>query len=342
MSRKIKLGAVGLGRLGKYHAATIAHRIPNVELVSICSVDPEELERAKPLLGEPEAYLSYDKMIKSDLDGIVLSTPSHLHCAQIEKALKQGLHVFCEKPLDVDLEKCIRMEEIINRHPQQVFMLGFMRRYDPSYQYAYKMIQEGTIGRPILFRGYSVDPIKNIEGAIKYAPHSAGQFLDMAIHDIDLSRWMLGSEPTSVYATGGCYEFEVFGEYGDGDNVTALMQFQNQSMAFFFAGRTSPHGYNIETEIVGTKSTLRIGSIPQKNFVEILDQNGVRKVCSEDFIERFGQAYINELQEFVNCIIEERQPQITVKDGIEATRIAVAATQSFQGKKLIQLNQSLL
>jgi len=235
------------------------------------------------------------------------------------------------------LDECILTAEVVKRYPDQVCMLGFMRRYDPSYQYAYEMIRAGEIGKPVLFRGYSVDPIQNIDGAIRYAPHSAGQFLDMAVHDIDLARWMLGAEPATVYAIGGCYAYPEFGEYGDGDNVSALMQFKNEAMAFFFAGRTAPHGYNVETEIVGTKKTLRIASVPQKNFVEILDGQGVRKVCSQDFIERFGPAYVNELQEFVNCIIEQRQPSITIDDGVEATRIALAATRSFHEGRLIVL-----
>lgn len=337
MPHQVKLAAVGLGRLGWYHAETLAFRIPNAQLTAVCSISQDELQRAKYTFPSISTHHYFAELLTTDIDGVVLSTPSNLHCQQIEQALEQGLHVFCEKPLGTNLAECERMKAIVEKYPKQVFMLGFMRRYDPSYQYAYQLVQDGAIGRPILFRGYSVDPIQNIQGALKYAPHSAGQFLDMAIHDIDLSRWFLDSEPTSIYAIGGCYAYKEFAQYQDGDNVSALMQFANQSMAFLFAGRTAPHGYNIETEIVGTKSTLRIGSVPQKNFVEILDQQGVRKLCSEDFIERFAEAYSREINEFVNCIIDNRQPQITIEDGIEATRIALAATESFQKQQLVML-----
>lgn len=336
--KKIKTAAIGLGRLGYQHAENIAFRIPEMSLQAVCSIDETELSNAQAKLGVPETYLDYAQMLKqTDLDAVVLTSPSHLHCDQIAQALKSGLHVFCEKPLGTTLEDCQRAAEVVNAHPNQVFMLGFMRRYDPSYVYAKQKIDEGFIGKPILFRGYSVDPESAIEGAIKFAAHSAGQFLDMAVHDIDLARWLLNAEPKNVFAMGGCYAHPEFGQYGDGDNVSALMQFDNQAMAFFFAGRTAPHGYNVETEIVGTKATLRIGAVPQKNLVEILDHSGVRQECSQNFIERFDEAYLNEVREFARCILSEKQPEVSVEDGLEATRIAIAATKSFQEGQLMEM-----
>jgi len=216
-------------------------------------------------------------------------------------------------------------------------MLGFMRRYDPSYLYAKKCIDEGKIGRPILFRGYSVDPNSAIEGALKYAAHSPGQFIDMAVHDFDLARWFLKAEPTSIYAIGGCYLHQEYKQYDDGDNVSALLKFENEAMAFIFAGRTAAHGYNVETEIVGTHATLRIGSVPQKNLVEILDKEGVRKECSQSFNERFDVAFKNEIQEFIACIVEERYPEISAHDGTQASYIAEMATESFKNNILINL-----
>ena len=337
MMKHLKIAAVGLGRLGRFHAETIAFRIPEVSLAAVCSLDEKELEAAKGTFPNVKTFKDFNLLLQEPLDGIVLSTPSHLHCQQIEAALTAGLHVFCEKPLGIDLEECERLGTIVKAFPDQVVMLGFMRRYDSSYQYAYEAIQKGWIGRPILFRGYSVDPLSQIEGALAYAPHSAGQFLDMAVHDIDLSRWFLGAEPKTAYAVGGCFAYDAFATYQDGDNVGALLQFENEAMAFLFAGRTAPHGYNVETEIVGTKKTLRIGSVPQQNFVEILDHHGARKLCSQDFIERFSNAYIAELREFADCMREGRKPGITIADGIEATRIALACTTSFQNNRLINL-----
>ncbi len=277
-------------------------------------------------------------MIKNpEIDAVVISSPSGFHTTQISKALDAGLHVFCEKPLGTTIEECKVAEAAVEKHPDKVFMLGFMRRYDPSYKYAKKKIDDGEIGTPILFRGYSQDPESAIEGAIAYAGHSGGQFIDMAVHDIDLARWMMGSEPKSIFAIGGCYAHPEFGEHNDGDNVSALMQLENNSMVFIFAGRTAPHGYNVETEVVGTKGTLRIASIPQKNLVEILDNNGVRKECSQDFLERFEDAYIAELNEFIECILKGKKPEVTVYDGTKTTEIAYKCKEAFEGNELIRL-----
>jgi len=336
--QKIKFGIVGLGRLGRKHAENIAFKTQKAELAAVCSIIQGEVEQVQKEWGIPYGYTDYNEMLNNkELDAIFIASPSGEHCNQIAGALDAGFHVFCEKPLGISLDECKLAEAAVEKHPDKVFMLGFMRRYDPSYVYAKKKIEEGAIGKPILFRGYSIDPEAAIEGAIRFAAHSGGQFLDMAIHDIDLARWFLNSEAKSVYAIGGCYAHPEFALYNDGDNVSALMQFENGTMAFFVAGRTAPHGYHIETEIIGTKGTLRIGSVPQKNNVEILDEYGVRKECSQNFLERFEQAYIDELQEFVDCIIYDRKPEVTVYDGTKSTIIAYAATESFRENKLVLL-----
>jgi len=336
--KKIKVGAIGLGRLGLQHAENIAFKIPNAELTAICDMNEEKLQQVKRDWNIPYAYTDFDEMIKNEeLDAVVITSPSALHTKQIAMALEAGLHVFSEKPLGTTVEECKIAEEAVEKHPDKVFMLGFMRRYDPSYAYAKKKIENGEIGKPILFRGYSQDPESAIEGAIAYAGHSGGQFIDMAVHDIDLARWMMGSEPKSIFAIGGCYAHPEFGKYNDGDNVSALMQLEDDSMVFLFAGRTAPHGYNVETEIIGTKGILRIANVPQKNLVEILDEHGVRKECSKDFLERFEQAYIEELNEFVNCILTGRKPEVTVYDGTKTTEIAYKCKEAFETNELIRL-----
>ncbi|MGB5500403.1 MAG: Gfo/Idh/MocA family oxidoreductase [Maribacter sp.] len=336
--KKVRIGIVGLGRLGFKHAENITYSIKHAELKAICSLNKDELSRAKVEFNSPNSYTNFNEMINdTELDAMVIVSSSDQHCKHAILALKKGLHVFCEKPLGVSKEECYEVEKAVSENQDAVFMLGFMRRYDPSYLYAKQKIDEGFIGNPILFRSYSVDPESAIEGALQYAAHSAGQFMDMAIHDIDLARWMLKAEPKSIYAIGGCYVHPEYAQYGDGDNVSALMQFDNGSMAFILAGRTAPHGYNVETEIIGTKATLRIGSVPQKNMVEILDKTGVVKECSQSFQERFHEAFINEIQEFVDCILEHRKPEINVHDGTKSTTIAELATLSFKTNELLKL-----
>jgi len=336
--KKIRFGVVGLGRLGKKHAENVAFRIQNAELLAVCSIVEDEVNKAKQELGAVYGYKDYYEMISNkELDAVLIASPSGEHCRHIEAALEAGLHVFCEKPLGVSVEECLAVERTVEKHSDKVFMLGFMRRYDASYVYAKQKIDEGYIGTPILVRAYGLDPENLAEGAIRFAKTSGGIFLDMAIHDIDLARWFLASEPVKVYAIGGSYLHKEFEEYGDCDNACAIMQFQNSAMAMFYSSRTAPHGYHIETEVVGTKATLRISSVPQKNLVTIFDRNGAVQECVSGFLERFDQAYVNEVQEFVNCILENRKPAVTVYDGTLATKAAYAATESFRKNSLISL-----
>jgi len=329
---------VGLGRLGMKHAENLAFRVRGAELAAVCALESERVEAARRDWSVPSGYADFAGMLgDAELDAIVIASSSGAHCRQIEQALDAGFHVFCEKPLGVTLEECIQAENAVARHPDRTFMLGFMRRFDPSYRRAKKLIDEGYIGRPILFRGYSVDPESAIEGAIRFAPSSGGQFLDMSVHDIDLARWMLGGEAETVYATGGCYAHPEFAAYGDGDNLAALARFDNGAMAFFLAGRTAAHGYAVETEIIGTKASLRIANVPQKDLVELLDERGVIRECSQSFLERFESAYLAEVQEFVDCIREKRAPRVSVHDGTMATKLAFAATRSFREQQIIRL-----
>lgn len=336
--RRVKVGVVGLGRLGREHAKNIAFQIPNAELTAVCSIIEQEALSVQNDWNIPYAYTDYHEMIKNDeLEAVVIVSPSPYHVEHIEAALNAGLHVFTEKPLGINVEECIKAEKAVEAHPDLVFMLGFMRRYDPSYAYAKKLIDEGKIGKPFLVRATSCDPESDIEGFLAYMKTSGGVFLDMTVHDIDLARWILGSEADQIYAIGGAYCHPQTAEYG-GDNTCALMRFKDNSMAFFYSGRDAAHGYQVETEIVGTKGSLRIGAEPAKNMCVIYDDTGVVRECSQSFQERFAESYRLEVQEFIDCIIQGRQPNITVYDGTKATEIAYAATAAYKHNKLVCLD----
>ncbi len=339
-NKKIKVGHIGLGRLGKEHARNLANKIALADLVALCDIDEENLKSTSLELGVKKTYNDFDAMLEDEvIEAVSIASPSGLHCEQIEKALKKGKHVFCEKPLGVTVEESVHLIDLEKQYPNLIIMPAFMRRYDPSYLEAKERIDRGEIGKPIMVRSYSQDAIRFIEGALAYAGHSGGQFLDMCVHDIDLCRWYLGSEPIEVYAIGGCYEFKEFAKYNDGDNVSCLMKFENDAMAFLFAGRTAPHGYNVETEIIGTRGTLRIANIPQKNLLEILDNTGVRKECSQDFLERFELAYLREMEEFFACILENRKPKISVYDAARVSKIAYSCKKAFEEKKLVKIEK---
>ncbi|WRU97102.1 Gfo/Idh/MocA family oxidoreductase [Priestia filamentosa] len=336
--KKVKVGIVGLGRLGRQHAENLAFRIPNCELIAVCSIIEEEAKKAQEEWGVKYAYTNYEEMIKNEeLDAVLIASPSGFHCEQIEKALEANLHVFSEKPLGLYLEEAVRVEEAVKKHENKVFMLGFMRRYDKSYAYAKKKVEKGAIGEPVLIRCYGLDPSKAIGGFMNFAKnnYSGGLFLDMAIHDLDLARWYLNSEAKQVWAIGGAYGYPEIGQLHDAETGAALVKFENGTMGVFVAGRNCSHGYHIETEIIGTEGTLRIGTVPERNMVTVFNETGAVKECSEGFLERFEQAYLSEVEEFINCIREERKLDVTVEDGVLSTALGYACKESFETGELV-------
>ena len=336
--KKLRIGIAGLGRLGKVHANNIAYKIPNAELVAACSIMPAELEYAKQELGVTEVYTDYNEMLKNaDIDAVVIVTTSSEHCWQIEAALDAGKHVFSEKPLGVDVEQCKQAEAAVERHPELTFMLGFMRRYDKSYAYAKKKIEEGAIGTPYLVKATGIDPEAAVEGAIRFAATSGGIFLDMAIHDIDLMRWFLGCEATEVYAMGATFKHPEFKAAGDDETAVAVYKFENGAMGMVHVGRTAPHGYHVETEIIGTEGSIRISGVPQKNLAMVYDANGARTECVGSFPERFDESYLIEMEEFVDCALNGKQPGTTVYDGTKSTAIGFATTEAWKTGKIVKI-----
>lgn len=335
---KVKVAIAGLGRLGKIHANHLAHQIPGSTVTAACSVVESELEYAKSVLGVKDVYLDYNEMIdKGDFDAVAIVTSSGVHCAQLIRALEAGKHVFCEKPLGVTVDECLEAEKVVNAHPDLVFQLGFMRRFDPSYRYAMEKIQDGLIGEPYLVKAVGLDPLKFLPGAMAFLATSGGIFVDMAIHDIDLMRWYLNAEPTTVYAVGSTFGFPEIAKIGDVEAGCALYRFENGAMASIHTSRTAPYGYHIETEIVGTKGAIRIGQVPAKNGAVLYTDTGVGVECVEAFPERFETAFLDEKKVFIDCILNGKSPSVKVADGVRSAQIALATTQSLQTGKLVEI-----
>ncbi len=336
--RKLRVSIAGLGRLGMVHASHLANNISGAELVAACSVVPEELEQARRAFDVQRLYADFDEMLKDpEIDAVSIVTTSSQHCRQIAAALDAGKHVFCEKPLGVTVEECLEAEKAVERHPELVFFLGFMRRFDPSYAYAKAKIDEGAIGTPYLVKATGIDPESTVEGSIRFAKTSGGIFLDMAVHDIDLMRWFLGANATEVYALGATFKHPEFAQVGDDETAVATYRFDNGGIGTIHVGRTAAHGYHIETEIVGTEGSLRVSPIPAKNMALLYNKNGVVTECVENFQLRFTEAYRLEMEEFVNCVLEGRKPNVSVYDGTAATKVAFATTEAWKSGKPVAL-----
>jgi len=335
----IKVGIAGLGRMGRRHAENLARHVPGCELVAACSPVVEELDWARRELGVTRRFADYGALLANGgVDAVFLVTPTTLHAQQIIDALRAGKHVFSEKPLSLDVEECRRVEAEAAKHPELKVMIGFVRRFDPAYRSAYTRIRNGAIGRPFIVRSHTLDKNDPTGFFVRFSETSGGMFLDMSVHDIDCARWLLGSPPPMrVFAMGTVAVHGGLRQWGDVDNGMALCEFSDGSLAYFGASRTMAHGFEAQTEIVGTSGRLTVGATPRVDDVTIADAHGVRSECTPTFYDRFAEAFLLEARDFIAAVRERRAPALTLHDATEATRIGIALRQSLLERRAVEL-----
>jgi predicted dehydrogenase len=208
------------------------------------------------------------------------------------------------------------------------FQMGFMRRFDAGYAAAKKQIARGRIGVPLVFKATSRDPFRP---SLEYAnPRSSGGMLiDMGIHDFDLARWFMGDVQT-VAAVGATIAYPELATVGDIDNAIATLTFTSGKLGVVDLTRSGIYGYDIATEILGLEGTIRIGYLRETPIMILTKQDGVSHDTVPYFMERFRDAYTNQLQNFAQNVLQDREPPVTIDDGLEALRTAVAATRAQQ------------
>ena len=336
--KKLKIGIIGVGRLGYEHACNIANRVPGSELVAIADANFDRAKQVAEELGVTAVY-NDPKALCADpnVEAVAIITDIASHVEMIKIAMDAGKHVFCEKPLADTVEKCKEAEAIIAAHPELTFMLGFMRRYDHSYQVAKEKMENSDIG-DVIIGSLLFPPISIIEGTLEYAPRSGGQFIDMSIHDFDLIRWLTGSEVKELWATSSCCDFKQYKDWDDGDNVSGLMKMENDAMAFFFAGRAQQHtALMLRPKSLVPAARCVSLPFPTDSLVEVMSQHGVCRECYQDFITRWHDAYITEIEEFCDCVATGRKATPGVIDGTQSTKIAFRCKESFLTDKKLTL-----
>ena len=335
----LKIGIAGLGRMGRHHATNLAQRVQGAELVAGCSPLAEELSWARDTLGVTQGYTEYAHLLAHPgLDAVFLVTPTTLHADQIIAALDAGKHVFSEKPLALNLADCLRVEKKAALHTKLKAMIGYVRRFDPSYRDAAEKIRAGAIGRPFLARSQTTDKNDPSGFFVRFAPTSGGILIDMSVHDIDTVRWLLGAGGARrVFATGTIAVHEGLRKANDVDNAVAMIEFAGGEIATIYVSRTMAHGHDTMTEIVGTEGRITVGQNPRLNRVEIADAWGVRNECTPTFYERFAEAFRIEAQTFVDVVRGDAPLPLTLADATQATRIGIAVTESLRSKRSIEL-----
>ncbi|HXU66661.1 MAG TPA: Gfo/Idh/MocA family oxidoreductase [Casimicrobiaceae bacterium] len=335
---RLRVGIAGLGRMGRRHAENLARRVPSAELVAACSPDPDELAWAERHLGVAQRFADYAAMLAADIDAVFIVTPTTLHAQQIVDALRARKHVFSEKPLSLDVAECRRVEAEAALQPDLKVMIGFVRRFDTSFRHAHARIRQGHIGRPLMVRSHTLDKDDPSGFFVRYSQASGGIFVDMSVHDIDAARWLLGvSDVARVYAAGIVGVHEGLREWNDVDNGVATCEFVTGEIATIYASRTMAHGFECTTEVVGTEGRIAVGGDARLDHVMISDAQGVRHECTPTYYERFEDAFLREDIEFVQAVIEDRPPPLTLRDATEATRISLALRQSLIERRVVSL-----
>lgn len=338
---RVRLGIVGLGRLGRHHAENIRFRIPRAELRAVCSVVKEEVDAAIRDLQPTYGTTDYHTLLQDkELDGIVIATNSMYHCEMICAAAEAGVnYIYSEKPLGMNREEIDRIQNTISRTGVKGFQIGFNRRFDRSLRAMKEQIDGGKIGKPIIIKFTNRDPRWKEEDLLRFSPTSGGLVFDMLTHDYDLARWFTGSDAEQIQGYGGVYAYEGLRGKGDLDNCALLMRFRNGMMGFMETSRNSAYGYHVEIEVFGTEGALRMGVVPNRDRVISYTPGGIGQASVQWFFEYWEPTFQAELQHFVTCIQEGRQPEVGLLDGYKAVEWAIAAKEAVESGTIVPLNR---
>jgi inositol 2-dehydrogenase len=324
---KLKVGVVGVGRLGKVYVRDLSSRIPETTVVAIADIDQGLARRIADEFGVPKAYGSAEDLIADrNVDAVVIVTPTHVHRENVIAAAESKKPTFCEKPPALSLAECAAMAAAVDKSGA-FFQMGFMRRFDPGYAAAKEKIASGAIGRPVVFKSSSRDPFRP---SLEYAnpASSGGIMVDMGIHDFDLARWFMGDVDT-VLAAGAVLAYPEMASIGDIDNAIATLVFADGRLGIIDLTRNGVYGYDISTELLGDAGTLRVGYL-RETPLYVMTKNSVAHDTVPYFMERFKRAYTLQLRNFAQNVLEDRVPPVVIHDGVEALRIALAATAAHQ------------
>jgi scyllo-inositol 2-dehydrogenase (NAD+) len=332
---RLNVGLIGLGRLGRVYARDLAGRIPETRLVAVADPADTLAEQVAAEFEVPRAYTDPLALVDdASVDAVVIVTPTHLHREQVVAVAGRKKPTFCEKPPAMSLSEVTAMKDAIGRSGM-FFQMGFMRRFDAGYAAAKREIEAGRIGMPLLFKATSRDPFRP---SLEYADpkSSGGMLIDMGIHDFDLARWFMGNV-RSVAAIGATIAYPELETVGDIDNAIVSLTFTSGKLGVVDLTRSGIYGYDIATEILGLEGTIRIGYLRETPITVLTKEHGVSHDTVPYFMERFRDAYTNQLQNFAVNVLRDREPPITVDDGMEALRIGVAATRARETGATVQV-----
>ncbi len=336
MGREVNIGIIGAGRIGRVHAEHLAFRIPDANVLAVADVFPEAAERLAADFRVPAAFQDYRMILEDErIDAVVICSSTDTHAQIIEEAAAAGKHIFCEKPIALDLAKIDRALEAVEKAGVKL-QVGFNRRFDPSFRRVRELVASGRIGAPHILRITSRDPEPP---PIEYVKVSGGIFLDMTIHDFDMARYLMGSEVEEVYAAGNVLVDPAIGEAGDIDTAVITLRFANGALGVIDNSRKAVYGYDQRVEVFGSEGMALVSNKTPDNAV-LSDATGVHAAKPlYFFVERYSEAYVEEMQAFVDCIQKDTTPPVTGIDGRIPVVMGYAARKSYEENRPVKLDE---
>lgn len=329
---KLNFGVIGAGRLGYRHALNIV-RNGRAKLVAVADPSKEARDHAEQDFDGIQTYEDYRDMLKDkNIQAVVVATSTKYHYEVLMDVINAGKQVFVEKPITYTVEEAnLICEEVAKKGT--FLQVAFMRRFDPGHIAAKKMIEAGEIGDPIYVHDCQRDP--NGPPPL-YVPESGGLFVDMGIHDLDCTRWLMNQEIVKIYAQGAVLKHHYLKEMNDVDEGQMLLTFNSGALGMIEVSRNANDIYDVRTEIVGTKGSVYIGQTQQTPFIKV-NGSGVTYDMANWCLGRFEKAYELEINAFVDAVIDGKESPVNAEDGMIALKLSKAATESYQSAKVVEL-----
>jgi scyllo-inositol 2-dehydrogenase (NAD+) len=331
----VRVGVVGLGRMGRVYATHLARGVEQAELVAVADTDPAAASAFAGTLGGVATYSDHRGLLgHRGLDAVIVTTPTAAHRETVIDAAAAGKAIFCEKPPALTLHATDEMIEAAGQ-AGVLFHVGFMRRFDAGFAEARRRIEAGVIGRPVGIRSVGRDPHRT---SLEYArpEASGGLIVDMGIHDFDIARWLVGDEVERVYAESASLVYPELLEVGDVDTALVSLHFTGGALGSVEVSRTAAYGYDVRCEVIGSRGALQVGYLRQTPVLT-LTREGVSHDVVPHFPERFGAAYVRQIEHFVECVRSGGQPAVSPRDARAALEIALAATVSERERRPVRV-----
>lgn len=327
----LRIGLLGCGRIGQVHARTIK-ALGDAKVAAVADAVPAAAEALAASLGaevrDADAVLS-----ATDIDAVVIGTPTSVHFEQIQAAARGSKAIFCEKPVDMSVDNIRTLMDVTSK-ANVPFFTAFNRRFDPNFAALQGRLRAGEIGAVELIQITSRDPSPPPIGYIKT---SGGLFRDMMIHDFDMARFLMREEFTTLSAVGACLVDPEIGEAGDVDTAAVTLTTVSGRICQISNSRRASYGYDQRIEVHGAKGMLRAENILETS-VEVATAEGFRRAPTMNFfLERYEAAYAAEMKAFIDFVSSGTTPDPSIEDGLKAQIMADAATQSQQTGQSVAL-----